>query len=101
MELNQVIEHCKDVINSCGSRIEYRNTAYHSQLLKWLEEYKQMKQEKEVEKAEWIKPNERSFSFAREGLYAKCSNCHNVAFMGWNMNYCPNCGRKMVRYERR
>ena len=32
-------------------------------------------------------------------VYAMCDQCHKVKFNGWGMNYCPNCGARMVRED--
>ena len=48
----------------------------------------------EPEMGKWIKAaDDGVWSYA--DVYAECNKCHNVTFNGWNMNYCPNCGKYM------
>lgn len=29
--------------------------------------------------------------------YARCSACEETVWSGWDMNFCPNCGARMVK----
>jgi hypothetical protein len=29
--------------------------------------------------------------------YARCSACEETVWGGWDMNFCPNCGARMVK----
>lgn len=48
----------------------------------------------EPETGKWIKAaDDGVWSYA--DVYAECNKCHQVIFNGWNMKYCPNCGKYM------
>lgn len=31
--------------------------------------------------------------------YSECPDCHEVTYLGWRYNYCPHCGRCMLRED--
>ena len=46
-------------------------------------------------KGTWIKP-ERRGCMTYGDAYAECSCCHGEpTYLGWGMNFCPNCGADM------
>lgn len=50
--------------------------------------------EPERKKGKWVTPSrEGCFSFSN--AYAECSICKKKTYMGWRMNFCPNCGADM------
>ena len=42
----------------------------------------------------WIKAKPKGvISYGK--AYAECDQCHEAVFIGWSMNFCPNCGADM------
>lgn len=40
---------------------------------------------------EWQKAKPKGVVTYSDG-YAECSHCHETIWLGWGMNFCPNCG---------
>lgn len=40
---------------------------------------------------EWQKAKPHGVVTYSDG-YAECSHCHEAIWLGWGMNFCPNCG---------
>ena len=40
---------------------------------------------------EWQKAKPKGVVTYSDG-YAECSHCHEAIWLGWGMNFCPNCG---------
>lgn len=40
---------------------------------------------------EWEKAKPKGVVTYSDG-YAECSHCHEAIWLGWGMNFCPNCG---------
>lgn len=49
----------------------------------------------EPRKGKWVKAEQRG-CWTYSNAYAECSCCHGEpTYLGWRMNYCPNCGADM------
>lgn len=42
-------------------------------------------------RGEWQKAKPHGVVTYSDG-YAECSHCHEAIWLGWGMNFCPNCG---------
>ena len=42
-------------------------------------------------RGEWQKAKPKGVVTYSDG-YAECSHCHEAIWLGWGMNFCPNCG---------
>ena len=49
----------------------------------------------ERKKGKWIDPSNNGVWRYDQKAYAECSVCGKKQFLGYRMNYCPNCGADM------
>lgn len=49
----------------------------------------------ERKKGKWIEPSNNGVWRYDQKAYAECSVCGKKQFLGYRMNYCPNCGAYM------
>jgi len=49
----------------------------------------------EQKHGKWLEPTREGCLTYDKAAYAECSECGKKEYLGWDKNYCPNCGAKM------
>ena len=96
--VNSLREHA-DLIKASGTEVygpsatrllvyDLRNTAA---AIEELEAEVKRLEPKERKLGRWEKAKPKGVVTYSDG-YAECSSCHEAIWLGWGMNFCPNCG---------
>ena len=90
-ELEEELNDADVAADDNGRQIEElakRNAELHAELERLVSAAEKAGEPK---RGEWQKAKPHGVVTYSDG-YAECSHCHEAIWLGWGMNFCPNCG---------
>lgn len=71
--------------------VERQNYGHYLWEIKVIPEDREEAKAQLPKRGEWQKAKPKGVVTYSDG-YAECSHCHEAIWLGWGMNFCPNCG---------